>query len=238
MSFLILVRHGQSIWNLENKFTGWVDVDLTEQGKNEAKKAGSLIKDKHIEINYFYSSLQLRAIHTLKIIQKVLNNEINFTRAWQLNERHYGNLTSLNKVEMSKKLGEERVYEFRRSWDKRPEPLSKESPYHPINIKVYEKIPKEIIPDTESLKDTYERVLQYFNKEIKKKLIQKNVLISAHGNSLRALCKYLFNISNTKINELEIPTGNPLVIEFENDLKVNKYYYLDKTRTKNIIFNQ
>ena len=179
MSFLILVRHGQSVWNLERKFTGWVDVDLTEQGKNEAKKAGSLIKDKHIEINYFYSSLQLRATHTLKIIQKVLNNEINFTRAWQLNERHYGNLTSLSKVEMSKKLGEEKVYEFRRSWDIRPEPLSKKSPYHPINIKVYEKIPKEIIPDTESLKDTYERVLQYFNEEIKKKLIQKIYMLFA-----------------------------------------------------------
>ena len=235
MSFLILVRHGQSVWNLERKFTGWVDVDLTEQGKNEAKKAGSLIKDKHIEINYFYSSLQLRAIHTLKIIQKVLNNEINFTRAWQLNERHYGNLTSLSKVEMSKKLGEERVYEFRRSWDIRPEPLSKESPYHPINIKVYEKIPKEIIPDTESLKDTYERVLQYFNEEIKKKLIQKNVLISAHGNSIRALCKYLFKLDNVQISNLEIPNANPLIIQLDQDIKIKSCEYLDKERAKSLL---
>ena len=115
MSFLILVRHGQSIWNLEKKFTGWVDVDLTENGKSEAEKAGILIKSKDIEINFYYSSLQLRANNTLKIIQKVLNEKKSFTRAWQLNERHYGALTGLNKVEMSKKIGEDKVHEFRRS---------------------------------------------------------------------------------------------------------------------------
>ena len=147
MSFLILVRHGQSIWNLEGRFTGWVDVDLTKQGKLEAETAGILIKDKNIEINHLYSSLQLRANNTLKIIQGVLDNQDNFTKAWQLNERHYGALTGLNKVEMSKKIGEEKVLEFRRSWDVKPEPLNKESPYHPINIQTYKQLSKEIIPD-------------------------------------------------------------------------------------------
>ena len=125
MNYLILIRHGQSTWNLENRFTGWVDVDLTDKGKTEAKNAGNLIKKENIEINYFYSSFQSRANNTLKLIQEVLGNNKNFTRAWQLNERHYGALTGLNKTEMSEKLGEEHVYKFRRSWDLRPSPLNK-----------------------------------------------------------------------------------------------------------------
>ena len=235
MSFLILVRHGQSVWNLEKKFTGWVDVDLTEQGKLEAQKAGSLIKDKNIQINHLYSSLQIRANNTLKIIQNVLNNKQNFVRAWQLNERHYGALTGLNKIEMSKKIGEKKVLEFRRSWDVKPEPLNKESPYHPINIEAYKNVPKEIIPDTESLRDTYERVLKYFKDEIQKKLIKDNVLISAHGNSIRALCKYLFKLDNDQISSLEVPTGNPLIIELSKEFKINKCEYLDKERSKNLL---
>ena len=138
MSFLILIRHGQSIWNLEKKFTGWVDVDLTEKGKSEAEKAGLLIKKKNININFYYSSLQLRANNTLKIIQKILSDEKNFVRAWQLNERHYGAFTGLNKIEMSKKIGEDKLHEFRRSWDIKTEPLKKESPYHPIDITTYD----------------------------------------------------------------------------------------------------
>ena len=235
MSFLILVRHGQSIWNLENKFTGWVDVDLTEQGKLEAEKAGKIIREKGIKIDYYYSSIQLRANHTLKIIQKVFNDEKNFTRAWQLNERHYGALTGLNKIEMKKKIGEKKIHEFRRSWDLRPDPLSKDSPYHPINIDTYETISEKIIPDTESLKDTYERVLKYFKQEIKEKLIQKNVLISAHGNSIRALCKYLFELNNDQISALEIPTGNPLIMEFDKEMKIKNCEYLDKERSKDLL---
>ena len=234
MSFLILVRHGQSIWNLERKFTGWVDIDLTDQGKIEAKSAGSLIKDKNIEINHFYSSLQLRANHTLEIIQKVLNNKRSFTKAWQLNERHYGALTGLNKIEIGKKIGEDKVYEYRRSWDIKPAPLSKESPYHPMNIGTYKKLPTEIIPDSESLKDTYERVIKYFEDEIKKKLANENVLISAHGNSMRALCKYLFKLDNNQITSLEIPTGNPLVIEISEDLIIKNCEYLNKKRSKDL----
>jgi len=235
MSFLILVRHGQSIWNLEKRFTGWVDVDLTEQGKAEAEKAGVLIKDKNIKINFYYSSLQIRANKTLKIIQKVLNDNKNFIKAWQLNERHYGALTGLNKIEMSKKIGESKIKEFRRSWDIKPEALKKDSPFHPMNIKTYEKIPKEFIPDTESLKDTYERVVNFFQKEIKEKLRTNNILISAHGNSIRALCKNLFNIDNVQISKLEIPTGNPLLIEFNSVSEIIKCEYLDKDRAKDLV---
>ena len=235
MSFLIIVRHGQSIWNLENRFTGWVDVDLTKKGESEAEKAGLLIKEKNIAIDYYYSSLQLRANNTLKIIQKVLNEQKNFIRAWQLNERHYGSLTGLNKLEISKKIGETKVHEVRRSWDIKPEALSKESSYHPINIETYKNIPKEVIPDTESLKDTYERVIKYFDEEIEKKLEDKNVLISAHGNSIRALCKKMFNLDNNQISSLEIPTGNPLMIELNKNSKIVECEYLDKDRAKSLL---
>ena len=235
MSFLILVRHGQSIWNLENKFTGWVDVELTKKGEVEAEKAGLLIKEKSIKIDHYYSSLQLRANNTLKIIQNILDDNKEFSKAWQLNERHYGALTGLNKVEMGKKIGEDKVYEFRRSWEMKPEGLKKESPYHPINIEIYKNIPKEMIPDNESLKDTYERVTKYFNEEIKNKLEDKNILISAHGNSIRALCKKLFSLNNDQISSLEVPTGNPLVIELSKNTKIIKCEYLDKERSKNLV---
>ena len=235
MSFLILVRHGQSTWNLEKRFTGWVDVGLTKKGEIEAEKAGLLIKEKKINIDYYYSSLQLRANETLKIIQTVLDHKKDFIKAWQLNERHYGVLTGLNKVEMSKKIGEDKVYEFRRSWDVKPEALDKKNPYHPINIDTYKNIPKEVIPDTESLKDTYERVTKYFEKEIKNKLKDKNVLISAHGNSIRALCKKLFDLDNNQISSLEIPTGNPLLIEISTNSKIISCNYLDKERSKNLV---
>ncbi len=235
MSFLILVRHGQSVWNLEQKFTGWVDVDLSERGRLEAEKAASLIKKQNIKIDFYYSSFQLRANNTLKIIKKILKDEKKFIKAWQLNERHYGALTGLNKIEMNKKLGEKEVYEFRRSWDVKPEPLDKKSIYHPRNIEIYKEIPIDLIPDTESLKDTYERVLNYFKKEIEKKLINKNVLISAHGNSIRALCKYLFKLDNDLISKLEIPTGNPLVIKTGDEIKIESCEYLDKDRAKNLL---
>ena len=235
MSILILVRHGQSTWNLEKRFTGWVDVDLTEIGKSEAEKAGLLVKNRGIEINFYYSSFQLRANHTLKIIQRVLNKKKNFTRAWQLNERHYGALTGLNKLQMSKKIGEDKVYEFRRSWDVRPEALNRDSQFHPLNIQTYKNIPKELIPDTESLKDTYERVMNYYDLEIRDKLKDNNILISAHGNSIRALCKSLFNLDNTQISKLEIPTGNPLIIEFNSQNKITLCEYLDKERAKDLV---
>ena len=235
MSYLILIRHGQSVWNLEKRFTGWVDVDLTENGEQEAKKAGELIKQLNIKINYYFSSLQLRANNTLKIIQKTLDDNQNFIKAWELNERHYGVLTGLNKIEMSEKIGEEKVYKFRRSWDLRPQPLDKKSPFHPLNIATYKNIPSKNIPDTESLKDTYERVIKFFETEIKNKINHGNILISAHGNSIRALCKYLFKLDENQIVRLEIPTGNPLLIDFDENLKIKKCNYLDKDRSNDLL---
>ncbi len=235
MSYLILIRHGQSIWNLENRFTGWVDVDLTENGKLEAKKAGNLIRKSEIRIDYYYSSIQLRSKNTLRIIQKSLNDEKNYTKAWQLNERHYGILTGLNKIEMIKKLGEEKVHQFRRSWDLKPDPLDKKSKFHPLNIDIYNDVPSKKIPDTESLKDTYERVINYFETEIKRKIKNGNILISAHGNSIRALCKYLFKLNEKQITKLEIPTGNPLLINIIENLKIVECKYLDKDRAKDLV---
>jgi 2,3-bisphosphoglycerate-dependent phosphoglycerate mutase len=235
MSYLILVRHGQSIWNLEKKFTGWVDVDLTENGKLEAKKAGELIKTKNININIYYSSFQLRAKNTLNLIKEVLNDTKPSKEAWQLNERHYGSLTGLNKDEMKIKLGEEKVHQFRRSWDLRPDPLDKNNPYHPINIDTYKEIPINKIPDTESLKDTYERVLEFYKQEIENKISKKNILISAHGNSIRALCKYLFKLNENQISKLEIPTGNPLLINLDENKKITDCNYLDSERAKDLV---
>ena len=235
MSLLILTRHGQSTWNLEKKFTGWVDVDLTNQGKLEAKRAGELIKNNKITIDLYYSSLQLRANNTLKLIQEVLKDKKEFKRAWQLNERHYGALTGLNKEEMKEKIGEDKVYQFRRSWDLRPDELNKNSPFHPLNIGIYNEIPKKNIPDTESLKDTYERVVKYYMEEIEKNLLNNNILISAHGNSIRALCKYLFKLNNEQISQLEIPTGNPLLIALNKNKQIQECRYLDKSRAKNLV---
>ena len=233
MKKIILVRHGQSLWNLEKRFTGWVDVDLSENGKLEAKKSGELIKKEQLNIDMYYCSFQLRAKNTLKIIQDELNDHKEIKEAWQLNERHYGALTGLNKDEMKIKIGEEKVHQFRRSWDLRPDPLEKTNLFHPLNIETYKEIPRNKIPDTESLKDTYERVIEFYKNEIEINN-GKNILISAHGNSIRALCKYLFILDNNKISKLEIPTGNPLLIEFENN-KISKCKYLDKERAKDLL---
>ena len=237
MKHLILVRHGQSIWNLKKRFTGWVDIELSEQGKSEAIKAGKLIKKLNLKFGGLFCSYQKRALETLNLILFTLNtNPQTVIRAWELNERHYGELTGLNKKEMEKVYGKKKIYSFRRSWNMTPAPLNKKSPYHPLNIKIYKKIPRNKIPDAESLKDTYERVIYYYSKNIEPLIKQdQNVLISAHGNSLRALCKKLFNISNKKISKLEIPTGNPLVIKFNKNFKVNNSFYLDDKRSKDLL---
>ncbi|WP_440681565.1 2,3-bisphosphoglycerate-dependent phosphoglycerate mutase [Candidatus Pelagibacter sp. HIMB1623] len=234
MSYLILVRHGQSVWNLENRFTGWVDVDLSEKGKSEAKKSAELINKENLIIDLYFSSVQLRAKNTLKIIQEELKDNKLPSEAWELNERHYGALTGLNKDEMKIKLGEDKVHQFRRSWDLRPDPLNKENPYHPSNIDIYKNIPQDKIPSTESLKDTYERVINFYKEKIEI-INDKNILISAHGNSIRALCKYLFNLNNNEISKLEIPTGNPLVIEMNNEKKILSAKYLDSNRAKDLL---
>jgi 2,3-bisphosphoglycerate-dependent phosphoglycerate mutase len=240
MSKLILVRHGQSIWNLENRFTGWYDVDLSENGILEAKKAGELLIAENINIDYAYTSYLKRANNTLKIILKNMSLEnINIMKSWEFNERHYGNLTGLNKAEMKEKLGEDQIKIYRRSWDIAPPELDKDNEFNPRSDEVYNNIDAKLIPNTESLKDTYDRVIPYFELNIKPKVIDsKNIIIAAHGNSLRALCKKLFNISNEKINELEIPTGNPLVINLDEELKVLNADYLDGNRKQKLIINQ
>tara|TARA_B100001093_G_scaffold351068_1_gene335551 strand:+ start:691 stop:1404 length:714 start_codon:yes stop_codon:yes gene_type:complete len=235
MPHLILVRHGQSEWNLQKRFTGWVDVDLTPKGKLEACKAGELIKAEKIKLDYCFSSLQLRAVNTLKLILNTLRIDEEPIKAWELNERHYGTLTGLNKDEMNKKYGEKKIHEFRRSWKIRPDPLNKNNPYHPINIDTYKNVPKNKIPDTESLEDTYKRVISYYKNNIKNKLGNKNILISAHGNSLRALCKLLFKLDEKNISLLEIPTGNPLLINFKSNNEISHCRYLDKERAKDLL---
>ena len=239
MSKLILTRHGQSLWNAENRFTGWVDVDLSEQGILEAKKSGQLIKDLNISIDLSYTSFLKRAIKTLTVILKEINKELALNTSWEINERHYGSLTGLNKEETKKKIGEEKFKKYRRSWDISPPPMSENDKHKSFFSSLNSSIPQEMIPLTESLKDTYNRVIPFFESKIKPDLLNnKNIIIAAHGNSLRALCKKLFNISNQKINELEIPTGNPLVIEFNHSLEIKDIKYLDKSREKPIITNQ
>ena len=237
MNNLILVRHGQSLWNKEKRFTGWADIDLTEQGIAEAEFAAKLIKKSNINIDECFTSLQKRAVNTLNIIVNILNNShVKINKAWQLNERHYGALTGLNKGEMIKKHGIKQVHIWRRSFDISPPPMETSSLYHPIKNKNYSSIPLEKIPVGESLKDTFNRVVPYYEKEIEPLILQrKNILISAHGNSLRALCKKILNISKKKIITFEIPTGNPMLITFDKNFIVKKYRYLDKKRSKKIL---
>ncbi len=230
MNNLVLVRHGQSKYNLERRFTGFYDVELTQKGEDEARYAGELIKKLNIEFNAYFTSQLKRASNSLNIILKVLNKtDIKIKKAWELNERHYGGLTGLNKDETIKKYGFSQVQEWRRSFDTKPPQMEKTHPYK-------NKIQSNIL--SESLKDTCERVIPYYNKEIKPLInLKKNILIVFHGNSCRALLMKIFNISKEKIVQFEIPTGNPLIIEFDNTLKVKKYKYLDEKRAKKILFN-
>ena len=231
MSNLILVRHGQSLWNKERRFTGWADIDLTEKiGKSEARHAGQLIKGLSIEFDAYFTSQLKRAINSLNIIMEVLNKpNIKINKAWELNERHYGGLTGLNKDETIKKYGIKQVQIWRRSFDIAPPPMDAQHPYK-------KKINTNIL--RESLSDTFKRVIPYYDKKIKPLIAnKKNVLIVFHGNSCRALLMKIFNVSKVKIVKFEIPTGNPLLIRFENNSKVKDYKYLDKKRSKKIFFN-
>jgi len=237
MGKLIAIRHGQSTWNAENRFTGWVDVDLSEKGMQEAEKSGKLLQELNLNFDMCFTSYLKRAIKTLEMILKVLGKDNKYTKAWELNERHYGALTGLNKAETKKKLGEEQFNKYRRSWDIPPPSLDKNSEYSSHKNSLYKDLNN--IPDTESLKNTYDRVVPYFEEHIKNHLKQnKNVILSAHGNSIRALGKKIFNISDKNINLLEIPTGNPLMIGFDNLGKVSDAKYLDESRKTKIISNQ
>ena len=237
MGKLIAIRHGQSTWNAENRFTGWVDVDLSKKGVLEAEKSGKLIQNLNINIDAIFTSYLKRAINTAEIVMEVLGKKIECTKAWELNERHYGALTGLDKTETKKKLGEEQFKKYRRSWDIAPPSLDKNSEYSSHNDPLYKNLKN--IPDKESLKNTYERVVPYFEKNIEKHLkVNKNIILSAHGNTIRALGKKIFNISDKNINLLEIPTGNPLVIHVNNLGKVESAQYLDQSRKTEIISNQ
>jgi 2,3-bisphosphoglycerate-dependent phosphoglycerate mutase len=225
---LVLVRHGQSAWNLENRFTGWTDVDLTELGKAEATQAGKLLKENNFDFDVAYTSVLKRAIKTLGIIQDEMDlNWLPVIRAWQLNERHYGNLQGLNKTEMAEKFGEEQVKIWRRSYDVPPPALELTDERHPKFDRRYASLSDVQLPATESLKITLDRVLPYWNSTLAPEIKSgKRVLIVAHGNSIRALVKYLDNVSESEITELNIPTGLPLVYELDKDLKPIKNYYL------------
>jgi 2,3-bisphosphoglycerate-dependent phosphoglycerate mutase len=225
---LVLVRHGQSTWNLENRFTGWTDVGLSEQGATEAHSAGKVLRDGGYTFDVAYTSVLKRAIHTLWYILKEMDLEwIPVHNAWQLNERHYGSLQGLNKGEMAEKFGEAQVKIWRRSYDVPPPSLEPDDTRHPRFDRRYALLKPEELPATESLKLTLERVLPYWHNSLAPAINSgKKVLVAAHGNSLRAMVKYLDNVSNEEITELNIPTGIPLVYELSSDLKPVTHYYL------------
>ena len=221
---LVLVRHCKSMWNLENKFTGWTDVDLSENGVNEAIEAGKVLKEKGFTFDIAYTSVLKRANRTLDFILKELGEEdIPILKSWRLNERHYGALQGLNKKETADKYGDEQVHIWRRSYDVQPPALEDEDERYLDMKKEY----KEYIPHTECLKDTVERVLPYWDSDILPSLKDgKKVIIVAHGNSLRGLMKYLDNMSDEAVVNLEIETGNPICYELDDNFKPITHYYL------------
>lgn len=227
MPQLVLIRHGQSAWNLENRFTGWWDVDVTEQGAREAREAGELMAAKGLDFDLTFTSLQLRAIKTLNLALETMGRLwLPTEKHWRLNERHYGGLTGLNKAETAAKHGEDQVKIWRRSFDVPPPAAEPGGAYDLTNDRRYGDI---AIPAAESLKDTIDRVLPYWNDRIAPALVQGNrVLISAHGNSLRALVKHLSGIPDAEITGLEIPTGQPIVYELDDQLVPTDRYYLSE----------
>ena len=227
MPKLVLVRHGESIWNLENKFTGWTDVGLSGRGIKEAINAGKTLKKLGYTFDVAYTSLLKRAQDTLNIILKELDLNIEINKTYKLNERHYGALQGLNKDETRKKYGEEQVRLWRRSAEVRPPALTKDDPRYPGNDPNYKDIPESELPLTENLVDTIKRVVDYYESVIVPDLkLGKKIIIVAHGNSLRGLVKYLDNLSDEEVMDLEIPTGVPLVYELDDNLKPIKHYYL------------
>ncbi len=227
--YLVLVRHGESLWNQENRFTGWTDVPLTEQGKKEAKHAGILLKRTGISFEMAYTSVLKRAVDTLSIIKETLGEEILTIENWHLNERHYGALQGLNKDETRQKYGEKQVQLWRRSFEVTPPTLSKADDRYPGNDPKYKDLTEEELPLTESLKDTMNRAVSYFLQEIRPQIVSgKDVLIVAHGNSLRAIRMYLEKISAEEIPHLEIPLGIPLIYEMDENCHIIKQYDLGK----------
>jgi 2,3-bisphosphoglycerate-dependent phosphoglycerate mutase len=227
MPALVLLRHGQSQWNLENRFTGWWDVDLSEAGVSEARAAGSLLREKGFDFDLCFTSVLTRAIRTLHLVLHEMDRLwLPVAKDWRLNERHYGGLTGLNKQEMIDKVGAEQVKIWRRSYDIPPPPLPEDSPYDVSADRRYAGVE---VPRTESLKDTIARALPCYHSDIEPVLRSgKRVLIAAHGNSLRGIMKYLSNIGDEEIVGLEIPTGKPIVYELNDDLTVKRRYYAEE----------
>lgn len=228
MHKIVLIRHGESIWNKENLFTGWTDVDLSEHGRKEAEEAGLLLKNKGFSFDVAFTSVLKRAIRTLWIVQDITDLMwIPVTCDWRLNERHYGALQGLNKAQTAEKYGPEQVKLWRRSYDVRPPALTEDDSRFPGRDPRYKNLHKEQIPATECLRDTIERVMPCWHEQIAP-LVKagKRILVTAHGNTLRGLVKYLDNISDQEIPSLEIPTGAPLVYELDDDLKALCHYYL------------
>lgn len=230
MKKLVIVRHGESMWNLENKFTGWTDVPLSEKGIKEAKEAGIALKKEGYTFDVAYTSVLKRANDTLKyILQELGEQNIPIHYSYKLNERHYGALQGLNKEETKKKYGEEQVRLWRRSAEVRPPELSKEDSRYPGNDPKYKDLPESKLPTTENLMDTIKRVVEYWEETIKQDVeAGKNVIIVAHGNSLRGLMKYLDNLSDDEVMNLEIETGNPICYELNDDLKPIRHYYVEE----------
>jgi len=228
MHKLVLMRHGESQWNLENRFTGWKDVDLTDTGREQAWRAGELLKKEGFEFDLAFSSVLKRAIRTLWIALDAMDAmHTPVGLSWRLNERHYGALQGLNKAETAAKYGDEQVLVWRRAYAVAPEPLGNDDPRHPRFDKRYAKVAPELLPATECLKDTVERVVPFWNDSIAPALrAGRRVLVAAHGNSLRALIKHLDSISDEDIIDLNIPTGQPLVYELDDDLRPVRHYYL------------
>ena len=225
---LVLIRHGESLWNLENKFTGWTDVDLSENGLREARMAGKILKENGYTFDIAYTSVLKRAIRTLWIVLHEMDLMwIPVYKSWKLNERHYGALQGLNKEETAEKYGEEQVYQWRRFVNVFPPELTKEDPRYAGHEAKYKDLTEDQIPLTENLEDTIKRVLEEWNEIIVPELkAGKKIIISAHGNTIRALVKYLDNVSSDGIANLNIPTGTPLVYELDDDLKPITHYYL------------
>jgi len=225
---LVLLRHGESIWNMENRFTGWTDVDLSERGKEQARKAGQSLKNEGCSFDVTYTSVLKRAIRTLWIVMDEMDLMwLPVYRSWRLNERHYGALQGLNKKATVEKYGYEQVHKWRRSYDIRPPALDRTDKRHPRYDPRYAHLKEDELPAAECLRDTLNRALPYWHETIAPSLREgKRVLIAAHGNSLRALVKYLDNISDDEISGLNIPTGFPLVYELDDDLKAIRHYYL------------
>ena len=225
---IVLIRHGESQWNLENKFTGWYDCDLSEKGIQEAKNAGQVLKENGYEFDIAFTSVLKRAIRTLWLTLDGLDQMyIPVVRSWRLNERHYGALQGLDKAATAEKYGAEQVLQWRRAFDIPPPPLDENSPYYPGNDKKYKNLDQSVLPKHESLATTIERVMPFWHDQIVPAIREvKRVIIAAHGNSLRALVKYLKNMSEEDIIKLNIPTAVPYVFELDENLKVVKDYYL------------